>query len=245
MATLDGCQALEEITSTLPKEVAGLQQTVSGLCAQVAALEVELQELKLSKESETASTRSPPALHDTSDMRSAAVNSAGIDSSPLPPPSSHPPQLSTGLVESDPEHLGDQQQEEEHAIAPGEYLYASPMDASASVFGPFVSVPMSVLPPRTKLHWDMCEFISQLQADSNARLPAQMAALRLCTAAVQSLWPRAQVRPYGSFVSRLVLPSRCVPFACCGFVCCAMVNLIGYSPRVSGSARLPTATSIS
>lgn len=93
-----------------------------------------------------------------------------------------------------------------------EYDYSppvmTPVTETDSVLGPFVSVPMSVLPPRSKLHWDMCEFVSQLQTDSNARLPAQMAAQRLCTATVQSLWPRAQVRPYGSFVTRLVLPSR-------------------------------------
>ncbi|TYZ66107.1 hypothetical protein PybrP1_003258 [[Pythium] brassicae (nom. inval.)] len=179
-------QALEGIASTLPKEVAGLQQTVSSLSAQLSAVEAELQELN-----------------------------ADIGSSPPPPLSSHQSQPSAGMVDSDPAHQQEQRQQQEHAIASGEYMYSSPMDASASVFGPFVSVPMSVLPPRTKLHWDMCEFISQLQADSNARLPAQMAALRLCTAAVQSLWPRAQVRPYGSFVSRLVLPSSDIDLVIC------------------------------
>lgn len=84
-----------------------------------------------------------------------------------------------------------------------------------SAMGPFVSVPMSVLPPRSKLHWDMCEFVSQLQSESNARLPAQMEAQRLCTATVQSLWPRAQVRPYGSHVTRLVLPSSDVDLVIC------------------------------
>lgn len=84
-----------------------------------------------------------------------------------------------------------------------------------SVMGPFVSVPMSVLPPRSKLHWDMCEFVSQLQMESSARLPAQMEAQRLCTATVQSLWPRAQVRPYGSYVTRLVLPSSDLDLVIC------------------------------
>jgi DNA polymerase sigma len=99
------------------------------------------------------------------------------------------------------------------------YNYTQPLVSHAgvapSVMGPFVSVPMSVLPPRSKLHWDMCEFVSQLQTESNARLPAQMEAQRLCTATVQSLWPRAQVRPYGSYVTRLVLPSSDLDLVIC------------------------------
>ncbi|CAI5739234.1 unnamed protein product [Peronospora destructor] len=41
------------------------------------------------------------------------------------------------------------------------------------------------------------------------------AAQRLCMATVQSLRPRAQVRPYGSHVSRLVLPSSDVDLVIC------------------------------
>ncbi|KDO31579.1 hypothetical protein SPRG_03509 [Saprolegnia parasitica CBS 223.65] len=70
---------------------------------------------------------------------------------------------------------------------------------------PFVSVPL--LPPRSKLHWDICEFVSQLQAETQHRLVAHTAVRRFCVSAVQALWPRAQVRPYGSFVTGLSLPS--------------------------------------
>ncbi|RHY10049.1 hypothetical protein DYB25_008904, partial [Aphanomyces astaci] len=71
----------------------------------------------------------------------------------------------------------------------------------------FVSVPASVLPPKTKLHWDICEFVTHLQAETHSRLAAHTAVSRFCVSAVQALWPRAQVRPYGSFVTGLSLPS--------------------------------------
>lgn len=177
------------------KEMASLQQTVSSLNVQLLAVEAELRELKLTQEASANS----PAIRDMSEEGSIPVGNSTSSSSP---PSFSPPQPAPMVQEVVPQH----------DASSTEYMYANaivpPVDASSSVLGPFVSVPMSVLPPRTKLHWDMCEFISQLQTDSNNRLPAQMAALRLCTATVQSLWPRAQVRPYGSFVTRLVLPSR-------------------------------------
>lgn len=188
--------------------MATLQQTVSTLNIQLMTMEAELRELKLLSHKQKASSvhSSPAHLQATVEKRNMPVNTDLAGSSSPPPPPPPPPQPST-MIQSD---LQQQQLE----IPPSEYLYSNEMvasmDASTSVLGPFVSVPMSVLPPRTKLHWDMCEFISQLQTDSNTRLPAQMAALRLCTATVHSLWPRAQVRPYGSFVSRLVLPSRFV-----------------------------------
>ncbi|OQR88873.1 hypothetical protein THRCLA_10051 [Thraustotheca clavata] len=80
---------------------------------------------------------------------------------------------------------------------------------------PFVSVPISLLPPRSKLHWDICEFVSQLQAETQHRLAAHTAVSRFCVSAVQALWPRAQVRPYGSFVTGLSLPSSDLDLVIC------------------------------
>ncbi|RHY32663.1 hypothetical protein DYB32_002362 [Aphanomyces invadans] len=56
----------------------------------------------------------------------------------------------------------------------------------------FVSVPTSLLPPKTKLHWDICEFVTHLQAETHSRLAAHTAVSRFCVSAVQALWPRAQ-----------------------------------------------------
>ncbi|CAK4622896.1 unnamed protein product [Aphanomyces euteiches] len=81
--------------------------------------------------------------------------------------------------------------------------------------GLFVSVPTSLLPPKTKLHWDICEFASHLQAETQARLAAHTAVSRFCVSAVQALWPRAQVRPYGSFVTGLSLPSSDLDLVIC------------------------------
>jgi hypothetical protein len=61
---------------------------------------------------------------------------------------------------------------------------------------------------KSKLHWDICEYVSLLQAETDRRLSTHLSAQRMCTSAVQALWPRAQVRAYGSFVTRLSLPSR-------------------------------------
>ncbi|OQR95991.1 hypothetical protein ACHHYP_17382 [Achlya hypogyna] len=80
---------------------------------------------------------------------------------------------------------------------------------------PFVSVPHSLLPPRSKLHWDICEFVSQLQAETQQRMAAHTAVSRFCVSAVQALWPRAQVRPYGSFVTGLSLPSSDLDLVIC------------------------------
>ncbi|EQC37104.1 hypothetical protein SDRG_05331 [Saprolegnia diclina VS20] len=85
----------------------------------------------------------------------------------------------------------------------------------APVLTPFVSVPLSLLPPRSKLHWDICEFVSQLQAETQHRLAAHTAVSRFCVSAVQALWPRAQVRPYGSFVTGLSLPSSDLDLVIC------------------------------
>ena len=78
----------------------------------------------------------------------------------------------------------------------------------------FVSVPMTLLPLKTKLHWDICEFVSKVQETSQNDLPYQMLAQQYCEAAVHALWPRAQVHPYGSFVTGLALPSRYVFMTC-------------------------------
>ncbi|GMF13860.1 unnamed protein product [Phytophthora lilii] len=153
--------------------------------------ENEIQELQLQQASLSANAG---GLEDSSRGNSSSC------SSPPAPFSPAPSSLDQQQVESPP------------TAAPP---LPEPYTSANSVMGPFVSVPLSVLPPRSKLHWDLCEFAAQLQADSDARLPAQLAAQRLCTATVQSLWPRAQVRPYGSHVTRLVLPSSDVDLVIC------------------------------
>ncbi|KAF0699661.1 Aste57867_9783 [Aphanomyces stellatus] len=90
-----------------------------------------------------------------------------------------------------------------------------PPPATTRFNGLFVSVPMSLLPPKTKLHWDICEFVSHLQAETQSRLAAHTAVSRFCVSAVQALWPRAQVRPYGSFVTGLSLPSSDLDLVIC------------------------------
>lgn len=72
----------------------------------------------------------------------------------------------------------------------------------------FVSIPASMVPQRSKLHWDICEFVARTQEEARLRLPCFLLAQRSCTNAVNALWPRAQVRPYGSIVTGLSLPSR-------------------------------------
>lgn len=70
----------------------------------------------------------------------------------------------------------------------------------------FVCVPSAMLPQCSKLHWDICEFVTRLQEETQRRLSTYMIAQRYCTTAVHALWPRAQVRPYGSIVtSRLFI----------------------------------------
>ena len=49
-------------------------------------------------------------------------------------------------------------------------------------------------------------FVRCVRADADDRLLAFMTALRRCTSAVHSLWPRAQVKVYGSFATGFQLP---------------------------------------
>jgi hypothetical protein len=185
----DTQQTVDENTPSLSAELNGLQQQVTMLSEQIVSLETELVEVRRARKnaSEEEHPRRPPPLS-ISELQQ-----------PPAPDQDHP--FPVPLVSS--------AQSYPHPIM-------RPGGASNySLLGPFVSVPMSVLPPRSKLHWDMCEFVSQLQNDSNARLSTQMAAIRFCTSAVQSLWPRAQVRPYGSFVTRLALPTSDVDLVIC------------------------------
>ncbi|GLE04400.1 hypothetical protein PINS_up013342 [Pythium insidiosum] len=180
--------------SNISLELSSLRQTVTSLENRVIALESTLHELKVAGNNRKHDAERPVNHHETLYEH---VN--GQDGATVEEQSNSP-------------------QQEAHDVSPDQ-VYAHPTISSGapahSVLGPFVSVPMSVLPPRSKLHWDMCEFVSQLQTESNARLSAQMAAIRYCTAAVQSLWPRAQVRPYGSFVTRLALPTSDVDLVIC------------------------------
>ncbi|RLN59020.1 hypothetical protein BBJ28_00006802 [Nothophytophthora sp. Chile5] len=181
-------KTVDEQAANTSADVTALQQTVSMLTAQLRSVETDIHELQLAQ-------------------AAASVNMAAMDeslgnrSSCSSPPASFSPA---------PSSVG--QPIDNTAVVPPPLPDAY---AANSVMGPFVSVPLSVLPPRSKLHWDLCEFAAQLQTDSDARLPAQLAAQRLCTATVQSLWPRAQVRPYGSHVTRLVLPSSDVDLVIC------------------------------
>ncbi|KAI9920991.1 hypothetical protein PsorP6_000909 [Peronosclerospora sorghi] len=182
---------LDEQHASASAEITTLQQTVATLTAQLHNIENNIQELQ----HQHAACVSPGRLNEMAlgNGRNAA-DSPRCSFSPTPtsltqPPASSPP-----------------------TARPFPSTYAT---STSSVMGPFVSVPLSVLPPRSKLHWDLCEFAAQLQVDSDARLPAQLAAQRLCMATVQSLWPRAQVRPYGSHVTRLVLPSSDVDLVIC------------------------------
>ncbi|ETL30485.1 hypothetical protein L916_16548 [Phytophthora nicotianae] len=183
-------KVMDEQASNASAEITTLKQTVATLTAQLHNIENNIQELQLRQASVSANTG---GLEDSS------LGNASSCGSPATPFSPAPSSLDQ-QVDSPPT-----------AAPPLPEAYA----ATNSAMGPFVSVPLSVLPPRSKLHWDLCEFAAQLQADSDARLPAQLAAQRLCTATVQSLWPRAQVRPYGSHVTRLVLPSSDVDLVIC------------------------------
>lgn len=200
---------VNDATSGALSETSTLQKTVSTLSIQLQTAESEIQQLQLYQASVVNYNcdEQPPAVEDTGVV--------GLDISRTSTASSPPP-FSPSPSEEDRVSSGSP----EVAAPPMEFSYAQsivhhPATAGASVMGPFVSVPMSVLPPRSKLHWDMCEYVSQLQTECNARLPAQMEAQRLCTATVQSLWPRAQVRPYGSYVTRLVLPSSDLDLVIC------------------------------
>lgn len=180
---------MDEQAANASSEITTLHQTVATLTAQLHNIENDIQELQLQQ----------AVAANTGGLGDLSVGNASSCSSPPAPFSPAPSSL-------------DQQAESPPTAAPP---FPEAYATTSSVMGPFVSVPLSVLPPRSKLHWDLCEFAAQLQADSNARLPAQLAAQRLCMATVQSLWPRAQVRPYGSHVTRLVLPSSDVDLVIC------------------------------
>ncbi|CAH0484506.1 unnamed protein product [Peronospora farinosa] len=182
-------KVMEEHTVSASSEIATLKQTMAMLTAQLHNTENDIQEFQL-QQSVPANTS---GLDDMSMGHVSSCNSPPAPFSPAPSSLNQQAESTQTTVPTFPE-----------AYAP-----------TNSVMGPFVSVPLSVLPPRSKLHWDLCEFAAQLQVDSDSRLPAQLAAQRLCMATVQSLWPRAQVRPYGSHVSRLVLPSSDVDLVIC------------------------------
>ncbi|KAG2780226.1 hypothetical protein PC129_g8732 [Phytophthora cactorum] len=181
-------KVMDEQASNASSEITTLKQTVATLTAQLHNIENNIQDLQLRQTSANTG-----GLEDSSLGNASSCGSPAAPFSPAPSSLDH--QVDSPPTAAPP--------------LPEEYATAN------SVMGPFVSVPLSVLPPRSKLHWDLCEFAAQLQADSDARLPAQLAAQRLCTATVQSLWPRAQVRPYGSHVTRLVLPSSDVDLVIC------------------------------
>eukprot|EP00644_Phytophthora_capsici_P014126 jgi/Phyca11/539340/estExt2_Genewise1Plus.C_PHYCAscaffold_30288 len=181
-------KVMEDQATTAASEITTLKQTVATLTAQLHNIENNIQDLQLQQTSAAAG-----GLEDSSLANGSSIGSPSTPFSPAP----------SSL---------DQQAESPPTAAPA---FPETYPAPNPVMGPFVSVPLSVLPPRSKLHWDLCEFAAQLQADSDARLPAQLAAQRLCMATVQSLWPRAQVRPYGSHVTRLVLPSSDVDLVIC------------------------------
>ncbi|CAH0480413.1 unnamed protein product [Peronospora belbahrii] len=183
-------KVMNEHAVSASSEITTLKQTVATLTAQLHNTENNVQELQLLQQSVPASTSG------LDNMSMGHVSSCSSPPAPFSP---------------SPSSLNQQAGSTSTAVPTFPEAYAQ----TNSIMGPFVSVPLSVLPPRSKLHWDLCEFAAQLQADSDSRLPAQLAAQRLCMATVQSLWPRAQVRPYGSHVTRLVLPSSDVDLVIC------------------------------
>jgi DNA polymerase sigma len=68
---------------------------------------------------------------------------------------------------------------------------------------------------RSRLCDDVALFLEEVCALTDGRLAQQEAAMSRCRAVVQSLWPRAQVKPYGSFVSGLALPWSDVDLVIC------------------------------
>lgn len=57
------------------------------------------------------------------------------------------------------------------------------------------------------LHTEIVTFVEAVTSTCRRKRRAKMAALRLCKALIRSLWPRAQVLVFGSFVTGLELPS--------------------------------------
>ncbi|TDH73109.1 hypothetical protein CCR75_004266 [Bremia lactucae] len=184
----ENSKVVDDKASNSSAEIASLKQAVATLTAQLLNFENEVQTLQLQQGSGCPSG-----------LDGSSPGNASSYSSPQAPFSPAPSSL------------------EQHVDSPSSAAFPRRHNYTPtnSVMGPFVSVPLSVLPPRSKLHWDLCEFAAQLQADSDARFSAQLGVQRLCTATVQSLWPRAQVRPYGSHVTRLVLPSSDVDLVIC------------------------------
>ena len=58
-------------------------------------------------------------------------------------------------------------------------------------------------------------FATYVRLDAEERLPARMATLKRCKAAVRKLWPRAQVLVYGSFVTGFQLPRSDIDVVIC------------------------------
>lgn len=209
-------QKFESIAAGVIAQVSSLQKAVSSLACQLRATEAALQRIQL----DDTLRVSGQATGEATEMQTGDTLTASEPSIPFGDNLQEMMCHGSQAAESSTQHTSSQVKSTSDCIdgkhimsryfAAASYrlLPVSPT-SSANLLGPFVSVPISMLPPRSKLHWDMCEFVAQLQAESDSRLSAQLAAQRLCTATVQSLWPRAQVRPYGSFVTRLALPSRC------------------------------------
>lgn len=68
---------------------------------------------------------------------------------------------------------------------------------------------------RSRLCDDVLLFVDYVVKVAEARLPGQNAAIVRCRNVVESLWPRAQVKAYGSFVTGLYLPSSDVDLVIC------------------------------
>ena len=68
------------------------------------------------------------------------------------------------------------------------------------------SITSSTVELEKQLTAEIEAFVRCVRSDADDRLLAFMTALRRCTAAVHSLWPRAQVKVYGSFATGFQLP---------------------------------------
>ncbi|KAM3573175.1 hypothetical protein VYU27_004849 [Nannochloropsis oceanica] len=68
---------------------------------------------------------------------------------------------------------------------------------------------------RSRLCDDIVAFVRGVSEITASRLPQQTEAINRCRQVVQSLWPRAQVKAFGSFVSGLALPSSDVDLVIC------------------------------
>ena len=72
-----------------------------------------------------------------------------------------------------------------------------------------------LLDVRSRLCDDLVAFVRGVSETTASRLPQQTVAVNRCRQVVQSLWPRAQVKAFGSFVSGLALPSSDVDLVIC------------------------------